>query len=84
MSSNFYRGVDVGSDFRHHDRSKETRRGLLAAAPPEFGVRVSMSKVYRPVLEGWVSTRVTELLGFEDDIVVGLVTAALQEEVRST
>ena len=80
-SSNFFRGAR-DDDVRHRDRTKANLKSLGATAPPEYGVKIAMKRVYRPVVEGWVSQRVTELLGFEDDIVVGLVAATLQEEVR--
>ena len=83
MSSNFYRGVSSDSDFRFKDRGRETSKSIALNAPAEYAVKISMAKVYRPVIEGWISQRVTELLGFEDDVVVGLITTTLQAEVSA-
>lgn len=38
--------------------------------PPEFDKVVDMSKVNMPVISNWITKRITELLGFEDDIVI--------------
>ena len=51
-------------------------------APPEFDVKVNMKKVKRDVVEQWLTQRVTELLGFDDDVVIGLVVNSLDEPVR--
>lgn len=36
------------------------------------------------VMQRWIAQRITSLLGFEDDIVVGTCVNYLSEEVRST
>ena len=82
MASGFFRGVSSASDFRFGDASAKTKRALAAVAPPEYAVAINMRRVLRPLIEGWAATRVTELLGIEDEVVVGLVTGALQVEVR--
>ena len=41
-----------------------------------------MRKVNKLVMEKWVTQKVTELLGFEDEIVIGLVVNTLAESVR--
>ncbi|KAJ1446048.1 hypothetical protein M885DRAFT_547845 [Pelagophyceae sp. CCMP2097] len=49
-------------------------RGLFDAS---FATPVDMSKVNLDVMGRWVDERVTELLGFEDEVVVGLVNNLL-------
>ena len=34
------------------------------------------------IIKPWITQRVTELLGFEDDIVINFVFSQLEEEVR--
>lgn len=41
-----------------------------------------MKKVNMDVMQRWITQRITSLLGFEDDIVVGTCVNYLSEEVR--
>jgi hypothetical protein len=68
------------SDARFRDRDKATLKTLSASAPPEYAQKVDMRRVYRPIIEGWVASRIPELLGIEDEVVVGLVNSKLAEE----
>jgi serine/arginine repetitive matrix protein 1 len=40
-----------------------------------------MKKVKLDVLKPWISEKITELLGFEDDILIGYVFGLLEQEV---
>lgn len=42
-----------------------------------------MKKVNMDVMQRWIAQRITSLLGFEDDIVVGTCVNYLAEEVRA-
>lgn len=44
--------------------------------------QVNMKKVNMDVMQRWITQRITSLLGFEDDIVVGTCVNYLSEEVR--
>lgn len=46
-------------------------------------VQVNMKKVNMDVMQRWIAQRITSLLGFEDDIVVGTCVNYLSEEVSS-
>lgn len=45
-------------------------------------IQVNMKKVNMDVMQRWITQRITSLLGFEDDIVVGTCVNYLSEEVR--
>mmetsp|Transcript_133090 Transcript_133090/g.336053 ORF Transcript_133090/g.336053 Transcript_133090/m.336053 type:complete len:206 (-) Transcript_133090:21-638(-) len=50
--------------------------------PTHFSKKVDMSKVSMEVLRPWITRRVTELLGFEDDIVVEFCITQLEEKTE--
>lgn len=56
-------------------------RKLLATTkfPPEFNTKVDMSKVRFTVLKPWISKRVTEVLGLEDEVVIEFIFGLLEE-----
>jgi serine/arginine repetitive matrix protein 1 len=41
-----------------------------------------MASVKRSFIDGWISRRVSEILGFEDEVVIGLIVNTLDGEVR--
>lgn len=46
--------------------------------------KVNMKRVNMDVMQRWIAQRITSLLGFEDDIVVGTCVNYLSEEVGWT
>lgn len=40
--------------------------------PPEFSQKVDMQKVNIEVIKKWVAGKLSEILGFEDDVVIEL------------
>lgn len=80
MSSSFFRGTSGASDPRFADKAAAALKSIGASAPAEYATRISMSKVYRPLIESWVAQRITQMLGFEDDLVIGTVQALLSKE----
>lgn len=73
------RGTSAAQDGRHLAQEKK----LLAAMsfPKCFDQRVDMRKVQREVVNQWVTERLTQLLGFEDDIVVSMAINLLEPKV---
>ena len=41
-----------------------------------------MSKVKMDVMKPWIATRVTELLGFEDEVLINFIYGLLDAKVR--
>lgn len=50
-----------------------------ARFPPHFSQKVNMAKVSMDVMKPWITQRITELLGFEDEIVVDYCITQLSE-----
>ncbi|PSK60134.1 hypothetical protein B9Z65_1032 [Elsinoe australis] len=48
--------------------------------PPEFNRKVDTTKVNVPVIKNWAAGEVSKLLGFEDDVVIGLLFDLLEGE----
>ncbi|KAL4100343.1 hypothetical protein PRIC1_008137 [Phytophthora ramorum] len=73
------RGTSASQDGRYFAQEKK----LLATMsfPKCFAQRVDMAKVQREVVNQWVAERLTELLGFEDDIVVSMAINLLEPKV---
>jgi len=46
--------------------------------------QVDMSKVKLDVIKPWITTKITQILGMEDDVVVEFVYNQLEEKVRET
>jgi serine/arginine repetitive matrix protein 1 len=73
------RGTSASQDGRYLAQEKK----LLAKMtfPACFDQRVDMRKVQREVVNQWVTERITQLLGFEDDIVVSMAINLLEPKV---
>jgi hypothetical protein len=50
--------------------------------PPEFDQKVDMKKVNFDVINPWISNKITELLGFEDEVVSDYASSLLAEELK--
>lgn len=69
-------GTSIDQDSRYFNQDKK----LLASMsfPASFDERVDLAKVQLEVVNQWVAERLTQLLGFEDDIVVAMVVNLLE------
>ena len=67
----FFRGTGADSDFRFKNRHAQQLKAV--AAPPIFSHPIDPA-IPRPWLTPWVSAKITELLGVEDEILVNMVT----------
>ncbi|WFD26219.1 hypothetical protein MNAN1_001196 [Malassezia nana] len=72
------RGVSIEQDPHFKDKEKV----LLESSkfPSVFSERVDMSKVSVPVMRPWIATRVEQMLGFEDEVLVEFVVGLLEAE----
>lgn len=48
---------------------------------PCYHFKVDMTKVNLEVIKPWITQRVTEILGFEDDVVIEFIFNQLEEKV---
>lgn len=70
--------VDI-KDFGDTDKKLISKLSKRGAFDPCLEMSVNMSRVNIDVMARWVGARLTEVLGFEDEVVVGLVTNVLSQ-----
>ena len=75
MSHNFFRGVSIEQSGRMGGDAKLKKKLKVAAV---CDVKVSMAKVKLIIISKWVSQRITELLGFEDEVVINFIVNFLE------
>ena len=78
MSGSAYRGLSAEQDSRFKDKESDLLQ--RTKFPSVFAKPVDTSKVSMQVMRPWVSARIEELLGFEDDVVVELIMGTLETE----
>ncbi|KAJ1029372.1 hypothetical protein NDA13_002623 [Ustilago tritici] len=78
MGDSSYKGVSASQDSRFSNKESTLLRKLTF--PPHFNIKVDMRKVELSVIKPWIARRVTELLGFEDDVVLEYASGMLEEE----
>jgi serine/arginine repetitive matrix protein 1 len=75
MSGGFFRGTSADQDTRFSNKMKKLLKSQKFA--PELDVLVDMTKVKVDVIRPWIATRVTELLGFEDEVLINFIYGML-------
>jgi len=78
--SGFFRGTNT-NQVKHVNAEQKLIKQLSKDKkfPEHFSQKVDVSKVSMDVMKPWITKRITELLGFEDDIVVDFCVAQLTE-----
>ncbi|KAG0631782.1 hypothetical protein M758_1G278900 [Ceratodon purpureus] len=74
----FFRGTSADQDTRFSNKMKKLLKSQKFA--PELDVTIDTSKVQMDVIKPWVATRVTELLGFEDEVLINFIYGMLEEK----
>jgi len=77
MSGGFFRGTNHDQDNRFADKEKKLKAQLKF--PEEYDIPVDLSKVKIEVIKPWITKRVTEYLGFEDEVVINLIFNMLEK-----
>jgi hypothetical protein len=67
----FFRGTNSEQDSRFFNKTKKLMKSMKF--PPNINTKVDMSKVNMDVVKPWITKRVTEILGFEDDVVIEFI-----------
>ncbi|XP_074579955.1 uncharacterized protein LOC141836378 [Curcuma longa] len=75
MSGGFFRGTSAEQDTRFSNKQAKLLKSHKF--PPELEHPVDMTKVKMDVIRPWIATRVTELLGFEDEVLINFVYGLL-------
>ncbi|KAJ1297786.1 hypothetical protein BS78_01G403900 [Paspalum vaginatum] len=78
MSGGFFRGTSADQDTRFSNKQAKLLKTQKFA--PELDHLVDMSKVKMDVMKPWIATRVTELLGFEDEVLINFIYGLLEEK----
>eukprot|EP01134_Creolimax_fragrantissima_P002967 CFRG2967T1 len=78
----FFRGTSADQDGRFGNKTKKLLKQLKHKFPPELDTDVDLSKIKLEVIKPWISTRVTELLGIEDDVVISYIFNILEEDKK--
>ncbi|XP_020108108.1 serine/arginine repetitive matrix protein 1 isoform X2 [Ananas comosus] len=75
MSGGFFRGTSADQDTRFSNKQAKLLKTQKFA--PELEHLVDMTKVKMDVIRPWIATRVTELLGFEDEVLINFIYGLL-------
>ncbi|KAI3733079.1 hypothetical protein L1987_64296 [Smallanthus sonchifolius] len=79
MSGGFFRGTTADQDTRFSNKHAKLLKSHKF--PPELENLVDMTKVKMDVMRPWIAHRVTELLGFEDEVLINFIYGLLEEKV---
>ncbi|KAG2203321.1 hypothetical protein INT46_006084 [Mucor plumbeus] len=74
----FFKGTSADQDSRFSNKEKKMLKTMTF--PPEFDQKVDMKKVNLDVIKPWISNRITELLGLEDEVVIDYTCSMLEEK----
>ncbi|XP_074556375.1 uncharacterized protein LOC141812227 [Curcuma longa] len=75
MSGGFFRGTSAEQDTRFSNKQAKLLKSQKF--PLELEHPVDMTKVKMDVVRPWIATRVTELLGFEDEVLINFIYGLL-------
>ncbi|KAI9478409.1 MAG: PWI domain-containing protein [Benjaminiella poitrasii] len=73
----FFRGTSADQDGRFSNKEKKLLKSM--SFPPEFDQKVDIKKVNLDVIKPWISNKITELLGLEDEVVIDYTCSLLEE-----
>uniref|UniRef100_A0A8C6NWH6 Serine and arginine repetitive matrix 1 n=1 Tax=Nothobranchius furzeri TaxID=105023 RepID=A0A8C6NWH6_NOTFU len=80
MDAGFFRGTSAEQDNRFSNKQKKLLKQLKFAEC--LDKKVDMTKVNLEVIKPWITQRVTEILGFEDDVVIEFIFNQLEEKTQ--
>lgn len=78
MSGGFFRGTSADQDTRFSNKQAKLMKSQKFA--PELEHLVDMTKVKMDVIRPWIANRVTELLGFEDEVLINFIYGLLDKK----
>ncbi|KAF8342866.1 PWI domain-containing protein [Cantharellus anzutake] len=82
MDAGFFKGTSLEQDRRFSD--KESRLLKSMKFDPVFEQRVDMRKVNLGVMRPWITKKVVDLVGFEDEVVVEYAMELLEDKSNPT
>ncbi|XP_069145225.1 uncharacterized protein [Solanum lycopersicum] len=81
MSGGFFRGTSAEQDTRFSNKQAKLLKSQKFA--PELEHLVDMTKVKMDVIKPWIAKRVTELIGFEDEVLINFIYSLLERKVAN-
>ncbi|KAJ4971822.1 hypothetical protein NE237_004921 [Protea cynaroides] len=75
MSGGFFRGTSADQDTRFSNKQAKLLKSQKF--PPELDHLVDITKVKIDTIKPWIAKRVTELLGFEDEVLINFIYGLL-------
>ncbi|XP_039136080.1 serine/arginine repetitive matrix protein 1 isoform X2 [Dioscorea cayenensis subsp. rotundata] len=79
MSGGFFRGTSADQDTRFSDKQAKLLKSQKFAS--ELDHLVDITKVKMDVMRPWIATRTTELLGFEDEVLINFIYGLLDQKL---
>ncbi|XP_051134312.1 uncharacterized protein LOC127253666 isoform X2 [Andrographis paniculata] len=76
MSGGFFRGTSADQDTRFSNKQAKLLKSQKF--PPELENLVDMTKVKMDIMRPWIAKRVTELIGFEDEVLINFIYSLLE------
>ena len=67
--SGFFKGTSVSQDARYFNKEKKEMAAMEFSE--NFKYDVDLSKVKMEVIHQWISDKLTAMMGFEDEILIG-------------
>ncbi|KAI1730693.1 PWI domain-containing protein [Ditylenchus destructor] len=77
MDAGFYRGTNADQDNRFTDKEKKLLKTMKFE--PVLDVKVDLSKVNIEVIKPWITAKLNDILGIEDDVVIEFVFTQLED-----
>lgn len=77
---NQFRGTSLEQDGRWQDKQQKLYSTMKF--PKIYSRKVDLSKIKMPVIKQWITKRVYELTGTDDDVIPNFVFSMLEDKVR--
>ncbi len=83
MAGNFFRGTSVEQDgrFGKSDERLMAKMSKAGKFSPILDTKVNMKKVNIDFMSKWITAKIIQVVGFEDDIVINLIVNLLEGDV---
>jgi len=78
MDAGFYRGTNIDQDSRYGDKEKKLLKQMKFESV--LDTKVDLAKINLEVLKPWITCKLNDILGIEDDVVIEYVFTQLEEK----
>jgi len=77
----YFRGTNIEQDKRFSDKDRKLMKQMKFSE--NLNHKIDMKKIELNVLKPWITKRITEMLGIDDDVVTEFIFNQLEESVSS-